>query len=99
MGANIKFHTMKFVLLSILFLGFMIQGILTDNLPYFYPNNCSTFDCNAIIHCDTQNIGTCVKAPHKHYHSVPCLCDGKGEGISTIYPFPDKCSSPILDCA
>ena len=59
---------MKFVLLSIPFLGLMIQGILTDNFPnYPYPNNCSTFDCNAIIHCDTQNIGTCVKAPHSKY--------------------------------
>ena len=40
----------------------------------------------------------CVYSLIEHYHSVPCLCDGKGEGISTIYPFPDKCSSPILDC-
>merc|ERR1712179_112258 len=90
----IKFHTMKFVLLSILFLGLIIQGILTDNYPY--PNNCSTFDCNAIIHCDNGIIGRCVKAPHKHYHTAPCLCDGKGEGIVTVLPFPDKCST--LDC-
>ena len=58
---------MKFVLLSIPFLGLMIQGVLTDNGNWNFPNNCSTFDCNAIINCDKHNIGVCVKAPHSKY--------------------------------
>ena len=40
----------------------------------------------------------CVYSLIEHYHHVDCLCDGKGEGISTVLPFPDKCSSPTLDC-
>merc|ERR1712179_90728 len=89
MGTNIKFHTMKFILLSILFLGLMIKGILTD---YPFPDSCSTLNCQEVTGCNRTGyiIGKCI--PWRFIPSFPCLCD------EDTLVFSTSVEEPVQDC-
>merc|ERR1712064_133452 len=80
---NIKFHTMKFVLLSTLFLGFIIQGILTFPFEPHHPDCGTLKNCQSVSGCNSETpgiysprgrIGECI--PYQIL-GLPrtCLCD------------------------